>query len=101
MDKNIIARLLNKTLLIGLTYLADKEELIEQKQYYGTIVRINEQEGIVIKLATSGQEFKLPPDFRSIQEAKPGEYKLRSTGEVILNPDYLTTWTITMPVKKQ
>jgi len=87
---------INKTLLIGMTYLKHDGTFIEQKQYFGTIVKINKQEGIVVKL-DNNNEFKLPPDFRSFKKANPGEYTEKSTGKVIIDPDYLTTWTITKP----
>lgn len=49
--------------------------------------------GIVIRLST-GSNYNLPPDFDAINEAPPGEYKFRSTGDVVVNPDFMTTWTI-------
>jgi hypothetical protein len=27
-------------------------------------------------------------------DALPGEYRLRSTGEVVINPDYLAKWVV-------
>ena len=36
--------------------------------------------------------WNLPPDPSLIQPAPPGEYRMRSTGEVITNPDFITTW---------
>jgi len=47
--------------------------------------------------ANGGGEFSLPPDVTSLQPAKPGTYKLRSSGEVVVNPDYVCTWTINEP----
>jgi hypothetical protein len=43
-----------------------------------------------------GTLYKLPYDPNSIQEAAPGEYRERSTGTVITDPDYLVRWTITV-----
>jgi hypothetical protein len=37
------------------------------------------------------------PDLRGIQEAPPGVYRLRSTGEEVHDPDFFYTWTITRP----
>ena len=80
-----------------MTYLDHNEELLEQKQFHGDIVRIDDHEGIVIKLRDSGNEFKLPPDISSLTPAPEGDYRLRATGEVVLNPDLMTTWTLTKP----
>jgi hypothetical protein len=43
----------------------------------------------------SGETYSLPPDYSNIFAAPPGEYRLRVTGEVVANPDYTTTWSIT------
>ena len=37
--------------------------------------------------------FCLPPDMTSFQSATPGSYRLRSSGRVVENPDYLANWT--------
>jgi len=97
MDTELAASYLGKHLLIGMTYLDHDGKFIEQKQFHGQIVRINEHEGIVIQLHNSDAEFKLPPDINSLKAAPPGEYRLRETGEVVVNPDFLTTWTLTKP----
>lgn len=84
--------LVEKTILIGLTYYTADNEFIERKQYWGTVIESNENR-ILIRL-NDGEIFELPPDLTSTKIAPPGEYRLRSTGEVIVNPDYLTTWNI-------
>lgn len=84
--------LIGKVLLIGLTYYAKDGEFIEQKQLWGTVTRAD-MNGIVIK-KSNGDTFILPPDLSSFSKAAPGIYRLRSTGEVIEDPDYLTTWTV-------
>jgi len=85
---------LGTSLLMGVTYLDSSEQLIEQKQMFGTIERINDNEGIVVRL-DSGDEFKLPPLLKSLQPAPKGEFRLRSTGQIVIDPDFLTTWTST------
>ncbi len=41
-----------------------------------------------------GSVFQLPYDKAAINEAAEGEYKEKATGNIIINPDYITTWTI-------
>jgi hypothetical protein len=82
---------LGKHLLVGITYLDHKEKVIEKRQFHGKITRITER-GIFVMQA-NGEEFSLPPDIRSLKPAKPGTYRLRSTGEVVENPDFISTWT--------
>ena len=87
--------LVGKTILIGLTYYSADHEFIEQKQHWGTVMESNETQ-ILVKLK-DGEIFWLPPDLSSTKVAPPGEYRLRSTGEIVVDPDYLTTWNVTRP----
>lgn len=95
LSKIKLSDLVGKTILIGLTYYTANNEFIEQKQYWGKVVESNEN-GIMVKL-NDGKDFRLPPDLSSTQVAAPGEYRLRSTGETVVNPDFLTTWNINRP----
>jgi hypothetical protein len=97
MDQVLAASYIGKHLLVGMTYLDHNEQLLEQKQFHGDIVRINDHEGIVIRFRDSGNEYKLPPDIESLKLAPEGEYRLRATGEVVVNPDLMTSWTLTKP----
>ncbi|MBR6782605.1 MAG: hypothetical protein IKM33_05350 [Clostridia bacterium] len=84
--------LLGKVLLVGITYYTQSDEFIEQKQFYGTVTEVG---STLIRLRQKdGTEITLPPDLRSTKRARPGEYTLRSTGEVVVNPDFLATWNV-------
>src|SRR5258708_5357471 len=87
--------LVGRTIIIGITYLEHDGSLLEQVQKHGVIERIDEK-GIAIRLS-DGDLFNLPPDLRSLRPAPVGEYRFRSTGEIVTNPDLMTTWTITRP----
>ena len=87
------ADLMGKVLLAGLTYYTNDNELIEQKQFYGIVTEANER--VIRVRQKDGSEFTLPPDLSSTKRGMKGEYKLRSTGEVVKDPDFLTTWNIT------
>ncbi|MBD5099526.1 MAG: hypothetical protein HDT35_08310 [Clostridiales bacterium] len=81
--------LLGKVLLVRITYYTQGGELIEQKQFWGTVVRADDQ---AIKIKQSdGEVFTLPPDLSAVSPAAPGDYTLRSTGEVVTAPDFLST----------
>ena len=87
--------LIEKVMLIGLTYYTHDNVFIEQRQYWGTVIESNENR-ICVK-QKNGEVITLPPDLRSTKPAPPGEYRLRSTGEIIVDPDFLTTWNINKP----
>jgi hypothetical protein len=95
-----IDSLLDKILLIGITVLDNNDELITQIQVYGPVIKSN-ADGIVICRNQTQKEFTIPPDFDNVSEAQPGEYKLRSTGEIIIDPDYLSSWTVRCSSKDQ
>ena len=83
-----------KSILVGLTYLDRKGQLLHQLQYHGVISRITAK-GIFIRLPNGKDQCSLPPDTSVLKQAMPGNYRLRSTGEIVTNPDYLAQWTIT------
>jgi hypothetical protein len=88
------AALIGKSLLIGITYVNHANEAIEQEQMHGQIIRATKDEGIVIALEPSGEEFALPPALDAIYPAAPGEYRLRGSGEIVVDPDYTATFTV-------
>lgn len=90
-----LEELTGKILLVGITYYTHNNEFIEQKQYYGTVTKANKS--IICIQQKDGTEFTLPSDLSSTKRARPGEYKLRSTGEVVVDPDFLTTWNSILP----
>ena len=93
--KTIEENLIGKTILVGMTFYNKNDEFVEQKQSWGKIVAVNENT-IFIK-QKDGEEFSIPNDPSAIEPANPGEFRLRSTGEVVENPDFLSTWNITLP----
>jgi hypothetical protein len=91
-------KLIGASVLIGLTIIEPNGD-IEQQQMFGFVESVDSKEGISIALAGSrrGEIYVLPPDLRGFARARPGSYRLRSTGETIESPDYMSTWTITRP----
>src|SRR5580658_7856370 len=81
-----------KTIIIGITKLDAEGDLVEQVQWHGKIERVTDQ-NISIRLS-NGEMFNLPPVLRSLHDAPLGEYRFRSTGEIVKNPDLMTTWTV-------
>ena len=82
-----------KRVLIGMTYLDYDETLIMQEQFHGIITRVDDY-AIAVKLADSGEEFTLPPDLTALEVAPKGEYRLHPSNEIVVDPDFLVTWTM-------
>jgi len=89
--------LLGATVLVGLTRRTPSGD--EQEQFYGVVLSVNASRGITLRLEgeRDGETYDLPPDLKAFDPAPPGEYRLRSTGEVVVDPDYLTSWTVDPP----
>jgi hypothetical protein len=85
---------IGKRIIVGVTHEDHMHRLVGREQYHGRIVRASTSEGIVIQ-TPSGEERRLPPDLRAMFGARPGEYTLHSSGEVVVNPDLQTSWTHT------
>jgi hypothetical protein len=86
---------IGKRVLVGLTYLDADGDVEEQVQFHGVIVEGGgPDEGVTLKRADTGEVIALPP---GLEPAEPGEYRLRSTGETVVDPDFVATWTISPP----
>jgi hypothetical protein len=95
----LMSGLIGKRILIGITYLDHDDKVLRQEQLHGVILAADEGSPIRIGLKGSrdGEEFSLPPDLSALEDAPPGEYRLRGSGEVVVDPDLLTTWTVQKP----
>lgn len=88
--------LLGKTVLIGITRVDHNDELVGQDQFHGRVESLND--GLVhIRVAGSGEDFTLPPETSAFTRAQPGHYRLRATAEVVVDPDFTSSWTVRAP----
>jgi len=96
-DHKKAAELSGSTVLVGLTFNEPTGPRLEQ--FYGTVMGAHPDKGVSLRLEGSrkGETYTLPPDLRGFFPAKPGSYCLRETGEVVVDPDYTTTWNFTPP----
>jgi hypothetical protein len=88
--------LLGKYVLIGITRISAEGEFLEKGERHGRIALVDPDLGIRVVLS-DGEVLTLPPNLDAFREAKPGVYRLRSTGEEIVDPDLTTVWTIREP----
>jgi hypothetical protein len=99
--------LINKTCLIGLTYINSNGDVLKMAQYAGTVKEVDAEEGIKVNLmAVEGSEtpanktpnFHLPPSLDAWFVAPAGHFKNAQHNIDIENPDYFVTWDV---VKKK
>jgi hypothetical protein len=87
-------RLVGSHLLVGKTYKDEQGAVAEFVQFHGTIEHAHERHGLAVRRHDTGEIEWLPPDLRAFKKARPGKYRLRSTGEVVVDPDYTAVWII-------
>ncbi|MET3667837.1 hypothetical protein [Caulobacter sp. 1776] len=88
-----------KYVIIGITYVDAEGAFLRRAQMHGVIESADPERGFRVALRgeKEGGTYDLPPDPRGFQPAEPGEYRLRETGETIVDPDLLSTWTLHAP----
>lgn len=82
-----------KMFLVGVDLLSVDDVVIEKYQTAGVVEEMTDDGFFVLK-RNDGSLFTLPYDPTSIKTADKGEYNLRSTSQVVVNPDYMTTWDV-------
>jgi hypothetical protein len=100
-DENFAQELLGALVLVGITYTDPEGQPESQVQYFGIVTSADREQGIVIECHGhfAGETSVLPPQTEAFTKAKPGTYRLRSTGEEVVDPDYVTSWTMQRPAK--
>ena len=48
MDEQLASEMIGKVVLVGVTMLNRNDEVLSKEQYFGTILRINEEDGLII-----------------------------------------------------
>jgi hypothetical protein len=86
--------MIGRRVLVGITYLDAQGEVVDQDEFAGIVQAVDP----LVSLDRGADElFTLPPEPDAFDRGQPGEYKLRSTGETIVDPDYVSTWTVRAP----
>ena len=96
-DDDFATALVGRTLLVGITQKDHTGKVIRRYQVFGVVSAAARDRGICVKNADDGVETWFPPDTRHIIPAEPGEYRNRTTGEVVTDPDYTASWVFTGP----
>lgn len=91
-----LSELLGKSVLVGITRIDPRGEVVAQEQFHGVVISIDE--GLVhLRVAGRDEHFSLPGDLTAFAPAKPVNYRLRATGEIVTDPDFTSSWTVRAP----
>ncbi len=90
---------LAKTCVIGVAYYDLQGELMKEAQYAGSVVKVDPEHGISVRLrhadaSVAQPEFILPPNLTAWFKAPPGHYRHAPAGVDIENPDFIVTWNV-------
>jgi hypothetical protein len=94
--------LVGKYVLVGITHVAaDGHTVTGHDQYHGRIESADQEKGIEMACEGewAGQKIMLPPDLAAFFRAEPGEYRLKSSSDVVIDPDVLASWSIVEPAE--
>jgi hypothetical protein len=88
-----LAPLVGCRLLVGITYLDQIGEVSGTEQFCGQVLEV--ADGVVVVERPDGAEpALLPADADAYEPAAAGRYTLKGTGEIVQDPDFVTTWQV-------
>jgi hypothetical protein len=100
MTESEAQKYIGKYILVGITQEDAFGKVTGQFQVHG-VIELVAPDGVTIALrgTRQGEYYVIPPVLSDLDPAEPGEYRLHSTGELVIDPDYMTSFTITPPQK--
>lgn len=98
-DHAFARELVGKYVLVGITVKDKRGEFKRHEQFHGTVVSADAFEGICLSLKGSRADETqwLPPATHIYSPAQKGSYTLKSTGEVVVDPDFTSQWIMEQP----
>jgi hypothetical protein len=98
-DEDFADGFIGKYLLVGITRTSEKGKVLSQQQLHGVIITAN-AEAIEIELGGvhEGKTWRMPPILDELAPARRGKYELKTTGEVVEDPDFTFTLTMQKPL---
>jgi hypothetical protein len=82
-----------KVFLVGLTFIDQEGEIIEVYQTHGIVTKLT-IDGFFKIRREDDSIFTILYNKDTIKAAKEGEYREKTTGETIKNPDFIMSWEI-------
>jgi hypothetical protein len=83
-------------LLVGLSYLDGEGAVTSSQQFCGRVLEVGDGV-VVVERPGEPDPAVLPADAAAYRPAAAGQYRLSGTGEVVVDPDFITTWRLAQP----
>lgn len=98
-DPAFAQEMIGATILIEVSYMKADGDLDHRAQFFGEVIAAEPERGFLVRLGGTRQSEHcwVPPVKEGIRRADPGVYRLRRTGEEVVDPDYVTSWTVSAP----
>lgn len=85
--------MVGRRLLVGITFLDEVGTVTNTQQFCGRVLDVGD--GVVIVERPGEVEpAVLPADVTAYHRAQSGRYTLRDTGEIVIDPDFVSTWQV-------
>lgn len=89
-----LAGLVGQRLLVGVTYLDPAGAPLSTSSFCGRVVEV--ADGVVVVQHPEDGPVVLPADAEAYEPAARGVYRLHDSGEAVVDPDWKTTWVVTV-----
>lgn len=86
-----LQHLVGRRLLVGVTVRDPAGAVLSRTQFCGEVLEV--VDGVVV-VDRGGEPALLPADDLAYSNAPRGRYTLSGSGEVVVDPDFLTTWDV-------
>jgi hypothetical protein len=86
--------LVGARLLVGVTLRGQDGALVTQEQFCGRVLEVTDGVVVVERPHAPEEPAVLPADPAGYEKAPAGRYVLRTTGEAVVDPDYVTRWDV-------
>jgi hypothetical protein len=83
-------------LLVGISYVDDAGNVTGRQQFCGRVLDVADGV-VVVERAGASEPAVLPADVAAFRRAPSGQYRLAASGEVVVDPDFITTWQVQAP----
>lgn len=91
-----LSEMVGGVLLVGITYVDESGDIESTVEFAGRVLAVTPLVSVDV---LREEPFTLPPDPEAYSRAQPGKYSLAHTGEVVVDPDYTTEWTVFSPTE--
>ncbi|GAB3245726.1 hypothetical protein [Kineosporia babensis] len=80
-------------LLVGITFLDESGNVTNAQQFCGRVLEVADGV-VVVERPGEPEPAVLPADVAAYRKAQSGRYTLRDTGQIVIDPDFVSTWQV-------